>query len=326
MKRFKNVRLITHTDLDGMGCELIVRLATDERYMKPENKKRYTRVNHDKLDEVVLRTISEEHDPETDLLLITDLCPSDEVVKNLPNGVIVIDHHKSVLYHHNGNNIIIVPEIDGELVSATYLVHATLKKMGFIDFDKAKRFDYLVHCISTWDTFNWKKAESAEEKVTAQRAVDINRLFKLIGYDRLINDILLFRYEYIQISPSMIYFSDKSQFALDLESARNEIEFEMAIKNMKSFSFEGLRSGLVINPPNLSMTCDHILSMTDVEILFVLTPYGVSMRSRNHDVSKIAKRFNGGGHVGAAGFNITTENFISMFNNLFGELETNTQN
>jgi len=103
-KNKKNI-LVTHTDLDGIGCEILFRTITGI-----ENKKVYN-VNYNNVDDTIneiLNKIDKDYCNNNITLTITDISINEETAKRLNRyvkenklNVILFDHHKTALWLNN---------------------------------------------------------------------------------------------------------------------------------------------------------------------------------------------------------------------------------
>lgn len=302
--------LVSHTDLDGYGCNVVGKIIDPNITC--------INVNYDILDETILDLIKDKKfdDPET-TLFITDLCPSDEVldaIDKLRCDKHLYDHHKSnigrtakyswavvepMIYHDK--NII--------QVSGTYLFLTAkiLNKFDGVYFDSLKMFCELVRA---WDTWSWKEPDYEN----AEYAENLNRLFT--GYkdkndfvDHMVMDYALpnesFYNMYAEDMTRINTVKEQEEFALDYATKTLAITTVYA-SDLNLDSDRKYNVGLCFSVSNLSKTSDTILtSRPDIDFMIIISPHTKTLSFRTQkddiDVSSIAKIYGGGGHPKASG-------------------------
>lgn len=91
---------------------------------------------------------------------------------------------------------------------------------------------------------------------------------------------------------------------------------------MDFYGVTGKELGGVVEQLRLNDSVEVAIFLYEVE----KNEYKVSLRSKNHvDVSRIAKMFGGGGHVRAAGFQMTANNPRDIVNNIGAQIELQLQ-
>lgn len=160
-------------------------------------------------------------------------------------------------------------------------------------------YDTLVSVVDDWDRHMLKDPRSAK----------LNRLFKLIGKDKFVQKFL---------ECYTVTFSNKEEYILEIEENRLRRYFE----NL-TFYLEGNESafvfGDVIFATEISEYFREQFPAKDVLAVVDLNKGAISMRSRRASVLDIARKFGGGGHINAAGFNIPEEmskNIMSSLSNI----------
>lgn len=158
---------ITHTDLDGLGCYILLKQKFDNVKIKPigyyskENKNVFEYINS--LDKYI----------DYDLIIISDLNITNREInylENLGKPFLYIDHHEHSNVMDNGNNIFI-----DNSISATHVMKKYLEKTFNMDLSKFNKFVELV------DDYDLAKNEKKESEI-------MNMLFDRYGlfnaYDR----------------------------------------------------------------------------------------------------------------------------------------------
>jgi len=145
----KVYKLLSHNDLDGVGCGILAKLAFQEQV-----KVRYNSISS--LDREI-KYFLDNNEQET-FLFITDLSPNEENEKKLNDyytatgNVQLLDHHKTA-YHLNEYewSKVIIEDENGNLTSATSLYYQYLVQHGFLEQrTSTTEFVELVRQYDTW--------------------------------------------------------------------------------------------------------------------------------------------------------------------------------
>lgn len=141
-------KLLTHNDLDGVGCGILAKLA----FGSDVN----VRYNSNFSIEREVEWFLENGEKET-FLFITDLSVNEENEKNLnlfyKNGgeIQLIDHHKTALHFNNYEwGRVVVEDEDGKLTSATSLFYGYLIKKKLLQ--PTESLSEFVELIRQYDT------------------------------------------------------------------------------------------------------------------------------------------------------------------------------
>ena len=289
--------MITHTDLDGVGCAVIFKYAfgadADVRFVG----------NHVLVDREINAAIAE--DP--GMLIISDLSPSSGSIANInnnafKNGIRVIDHHATALHlnHYDWANIDVnrcgtmgvydelLPHLEGEIgIPHVYpfcslvddydrWIHSTpdSKRLNTLFFIMG-RDAFIDRCLGTARPHKFNETDellisiaTKEEKSHVDRAIQSalnNGMVDMFGHKAL------------------FVFSDKYQSAIGEQCRVNKIDADfVAIFNAGSGT--------------------------------------VSLRSIGDDidVAEIAKLMGGGGHPKSAGYNVGNEFIIDIVSKMKG--------
>lgn len=90
IKKDSRILNITHKDLDGIGCSIVLGNSFDK------NKIEYRSVKYNEIDQVLRATTFDNYD----FVILTDISPSThELLEN--EKIILLDHHDTALEYHN---------------------------------------------------------------------------------------------------------------------------------------------------------------------------------------------------------------------------------
>jgi len=341
------VKMYTHTDLDGIGCYIILKkffskdVEIDVSFISPKD---VNEIFNSKNEEKIKKDI---HDSDYDYVFITDLnLFNHSTTININNYyqrdvIIHIDHHilkEDDDYDKNDRSIYIDTSY-----SATYLLYEyLLNKDNSLSYDLEKEFvrenffsneglKRFAFTVSQWDTFAWKKDEAK-----GMNAVYLNEVFKFLGAERFVQEFLNLEFkgkdgDYYKISPSykkiisIIMEKDANKAISKLlgASVRNNylviIGGEVSVGTISQVIIN-LKKGEKYNlDDNSYILLLEKINTADYIKIYLPSINTVSLRSLNDyfDVQKIAVKKGGGGHPKAAGYQFS----INLQDNLIDYLE-----
>ena len=258
---------ISHNDLDGVGCGILVKAAF------PSVKTVY--IGYDELNSVL-----DNIPPEAESIIVTDLSPSESWAERMAGEreLLIIDHH-----------------ITSEpLKKYPFTYHSIAKCATLLTWDKltedgAVLSDYkdFADCINDYDLWLMRRTDSLR----------MNTLFTLMGLKRVEKRFL---------SQPYAGFTQEEELIITLEEERRNAYIDRAFKNTSYITDKkGRRVAVVFAEQYSSELGNHILTVSDAEYVVLIDAQRkkVSLRSiREVDISPIAQTLGGGGHKNAAGF------------------------
>ncbi|MFY9421445.1 MAG: DHH family phosphoesterase [Bacilli bacterium] len=317
MKDIKDmqIKLFTHTDLDGVGCAILAKEVFEENV-------NIEYCDYNNINERVEKFLNEEIDL-YDILFITDISINEslaERINNLFNNdklhiIKLLDHHPTALDLNKYKWCEITIEKHGEKTSGTRMFYDYLLEKRFLYGTKSYNWDHSVNLlkfvekVKRYDTWLWK------EKYNDVEAKLWNDLLYIIGREDFIKSVLhkieyTFELEFDETETKILECKQK-EIDKYIDKKQKEI-IEKDILNYKAgivFAEQyhsELGNKLSENNPHLDF------------IVIINMSYGVSYRTikDNIDLGKdIAKVYGGGGHPKAAGSSISDvirENVINM--------------
>ncbi|MGA1846107.1 DHH family phosphoesterase [Deferribacter abyssi] len=269
---------ITHNDLDGAGCGIIVKKAlhkTDTYYL-----------NYDEVDEFLIKSYVN-----YDKIIITDVVPSKDVFDLIrrERDVLLIDHHKTTLHFRKYKGVIHSMEKCATLLTYEWLINEGYEISNYEDFVK------LVNDYDIWI-------------LDDRRSLDLNMLFYLYGLERFVDRFLK--------KPS-VDFEDKENFLLEIEKCRQK-DYLIRAKDYITINKdkEGKKFGYLFAEMYNSELGHFLINEFSLDYVIIINAQKkkISLRSRKDiDVSNIAKKNGGGGHKNAAGFSTDFDFGINQF-------------
>ncbi len=313
LTRESKIKLFTHNDLDGIGCELLGRLAFENIDV--------TIVKHpkdasEKVSEFVTEGLYENYDK----VFITDISVDMETalkIDDLPN---IHDIMKFALLDHHGtaDELNVFPWASVKVYqgatprsgkeSGTNMFFEYLVMNGF--FVKENYRDAItifVEKIRRYDTWEWK------EKYDDQDSMMLNQLIWLLGAERF---VLGFLEKFASQRPFIVsegswlqMFSKGDLIIIDTDKRNKEAYINRKEKQMvNGVDKFGNKFGIVFSEQYTS-ELGNVLSERHPEFKYIamidMGSQKVSLRTTHDDIDlgkDIAKLYGGGGHAKASGF------------------------
>jgi uncharacterized protein len=304
MKRALMIRLITDSDLDGVSCGILAKLAFEEEAEVVYTSPRW--IDHRVQDAL----------GHTSRLIITDLSVSPEVAKKVEEqaksgrAVRLIDHHATALFLNEYSWADVKPEdVDGRKTSAASLFYEDLVKN-----EKLKRTDGLdkyIDWVRQYDTWEW------DERGTYQ-AKQLNSLFGLLGRD-VFEEEMVTR---LKEDPYDFQLTETEQTLLRVEERKIDRYISSKKRQVVQAIVDELVMG-VVYAENYQSELGNLLNEAypHLDLITMVNPgtKGLSFRTiHDHiDVSKVAAKYKGGGHPKASGAELTEEGFKTFMEETF---------
>ncbi|WP_252504222.1 DHH family phosphoesterase [Sporosarcina sp. Marseille-Q4943] len=291
-------KLLSHNDLDGVGCGILAKIAFGKQV-----KVRYNSVSG--LDREV-EWFLENEDKET-FLFITDLSVNEENEKRLEafyedgGKVQLLDHHKTALHFNEYEwSHVVVEDDEGKLTSATSLFFEYLVTHQLME--PSESIAEFVELVRQYDTWEWEKNNN-------QSAQRLNALFFLITIDefeeKMIDRLL---------SDDHFHFDEFEKKILDMEEDKIERYIRRKRRGLVQTQAGDLFAGIVYAESYHSELGNELgKEYPHLDYIVILNMSGKRIGFRtihDHvDVSEVAGQFGGGGHAKASGCSLTKDAF-----------------
>jgi uncharacterized protein len=296
-------KLLSHNDLDGVGCGILAKLAFGENV-----KVRYNSISG--LNREVEWFF--ENDDKNTLLFITDLSVSEKNEKRINEfyqeggKVQLIDHHKTALHYNDypwGH--VVVEDEEGKLTSATSLLYDYL--MSHQHIEESDAVTEFVELVRQYDTWEWEKNDNHD----AQR---LNALFFLVSMDEFEEKMI----SRLQTSEHF-HFDEFEKKILDMEEDKIDRYIRRKRRELVQTEIDGLFAGVVYAESYQSELGNELgKEYPHLDYIAIVNIGGKRMGFRtihDHvDVSAVAGQYGGGGHAKASGCSLTEEaykNFVT---------------
>lgn len=283
-------KLLSHNDLDGVGCGILAKLAFGQDVYA-----RYNSVSG--LDREV-KNFLDNGDKET-FLFITDLSVNQENEKHLEafykagGKVQLIDHHKTALHFNKYEwGHIVVEEPVGKMASATSLFYEYLVSNELLTPTTA--ITEFVELVRQYDTWEWEKNNN-------QSAKRLNALFYLITIET-------FEAKMLQrlATSDHFYFDDFENQLLTMEDEKIDRYIRRKKRELVQVEVNEQYAGVVYAESYHSELGNELgKDYPHLDYIVILNIGGrrVGFRTIHDDVdvSAVAGIYGGGGHAKASG-------------------------
>ena len=288
------IKLFTHTDLDGVGCAILAKLAFGEEVD-------ISYCNYDDINENVMNYLNH-NDDSLSYIYITDILVNEEVAELLDKrgGVVLLDHHPTALGLNKYSWCkVMVEDLNGVKTSGTKMFYHWLAMNGCLneELETNEALSRFAELVRNYDTWRW--SELGEEGVICKQ---VNDLLYLYGRDKFITWCISEIHD--DVFPRL-YSADE----LLLNTKQKEIDEYVEEKNEQLFTSPmcGRVCGFVFAEKYVSELGNRLCKMhpeIDYVAMIDMGSKTVSYRTVKDDIDlgkDVAQLFGGGGHPKAAG-------------------------
>ena len=288
------IKLFTHTDLDGVGCAILAKLAFGEEVD-------ISYCNYDDINENVMNYLNH-NDDSLSYIYITDIRVNEEVAELLDKrgGVVLLDHHPTALGLNKYSWCkVMVEDLNGVKTSGTKMFYHWLVMNGCLneELETNEALSRFAELVRNYDTWRW--SELGEDGVICKQ---VNDLMYLYGRDKFITWCISEIHD--EVFPRL-YSADE----LLLSTKQREIDEYVEEKNEQLFTSPmcGRVCGFVFAEKYVSELGNRLCKMhpeIDYVAMIDMGSKTVSYRTVKDDIDlgkDVAQLFGGGGHPKAAG-------------------------
>lgn len=299
------IKLFTHTDLDGISCGIVGKLAFDDDID-------IVYCDYHNINELVIAFINSSKLKKFTHIFITDISVNEEVAKKLDevssnnHKVVLLDHHATAKWLEEIYDWATVKSTyeDGTKTAGTTLFLDYIKE-HFSDNLKDIEADVYAEIVRRYDTWDWVSLSDDEPK-------KFNDLFKILGRNRFIKNMI----PAIKTFGNGIFLSEYELSILELYQEQIDRYIYSTEKKMIRKKIGDHNVGIVFADQHISELGNKVCERNpDIDyVLIINTHLGtISLRTIRDDihVGNISKElFNGGGHQKAAGAQLEYEHFL----------------
>lgn len=291
------IKLITHNDLDGVGCYIVAKIMLEEEVD-------VTYCNYGDVNEEVLKAIEDEN--VYSKIFITDISVTEDVANELDkiwDKVVLLDHHPTALFLNKYSWAKVEEYFDiEEKTCATRLLY------DYFNADGNVYLDTFVEKVRLFDTWLWK------EKYNDEDAKHLNDLRYILGKEDFANSLIS------KIKSKRPLFNEFDLKLLAIKQREIDSYVEKKDKDLVVTEIRGYKAGVVIAESNQSELGNRLCEMhPELDLVAMVNQNGISYRTVKDDVnvSELAKHFGGGGHPKASGSSVPKECLEGFIFNLF---------
>jgi oligoribonuclease NrnB/cAMP/cGMP phosphodiesterase (DHH superfamily) len=323
------VKLFTHTDLDGIGCAVVAKVAFDNVSVEY--------CDYNQINQKIKYFLASVKANDYDRIFITDISvdePTAELINSHPLGkqrkIQLIDHHGTALWLaekypwaevrvEESNMYRFLEPLEGAnrekvISSGTSLFYKFLRNKNMPSMERNENLKAFAEVVRRYDCWEWHNVYKNDHPKR------LNDLMYLIGRDKFI--------ERFTSNPTPT-FTDLELTLLDIEQHRinKYIWYRMRDVQTATIQVAGKEYNIayVFAEQHSSLLGNAIAEEYGDKIDFVaiidVANSKVSLRGiHSHiDLGKdVAKHFGGGGHPKASGFEFDEEHFrTALFNDVF---------
>ena len=308
----KLIKLITHDDLDGVGCAILGKLAHG-------TKIDYVLCQNGKVDETVSRHLTT--DSVYDETHITDLSVSRSLAQQIQesrNNYFLHDHHKTALHLNEFDwcdvRTSLLPDAPGaseRLTCGTELYYCWLVKNGYLT--RSVALDVFAKAICDYDTWRW--VELGEHGKLSEK---LNILLSEYGVEKFI------AYFYNMLKHGPLNISREDEAIIENSKRREARIIDKKDSELHKIVFENYIVGVVYADDYVNAIGNTLcLRHPELDCVAIVNcgHGGISFRSAKEDVdvSALAACFGGGGHKAAAGAPMQDNTDLNLLRAIFGK-------
>lgn len=304
----QSVLLLTHTDLDGVGCAVLTSAAFSSSRVDVRHCGNAT------MSSDILFALND-HMYDYDLILATDISLSEadavKADKLIHDNFLLLDHHPTAMHLNKYSWACVYGDSIEDSLRAKYYAkndswHTSAAGLLFdyIDYNKfacvsehplLTEFAYMVSAYDTWD---WKNTSCVKDGIA-----DLNTLCYLYGFSRFERAMGLRIASgeslFLPIDNALLEF-EHDRIEAYIAKLRDSIITGTICIDGRDYTYAGCISTTLV-----SAVFEYLREYYDCDVYLVNTGTSISMRANTDiDLATIAKSFNGGGHKAAAGFPI----------------------
>lgn len=302
------VRLFTHTDLDGVGCAILAKMAFVENV-------EISYCDYDKINQEVKEYILKKK--YHDMIHLTDISVNDTIAMDLnmiPN-VTLLDHHPTAAYLNKYSWAKVDCRDKNERnmkTCGTEMYYHWLVNKGYL-----QQNDFLISFVSIvrdWDTWRWVELGA---KGTISK--NVNDLLGIYGIHRFIDKV----FDKIFDDNTTFKLTRQEEELLDIKQDEVDRMIDRKSSEVMIFEKDGYQFGAVYCDKYISeignVLC-YVFGQLDFIALFDMNSGKVHLRAAKNDidVGKIAAKHGGGGHPKSAAFVIREEYSRGVIQSIMG--------
>lgn len=301
------VKLFTHTDLDGVSCSILGKLAFGHNI-------HIEHCDYNNINERIGRFIEKDL-AKYDRVYITDISVNEEVAETIDalekyvgHKFVLLDHHETAIWLNKYEWVTVeIENKKGKTCGTSLFFNHLYTDMKLVtNIEKIKRY---VELVRRYDTWEWS------DIYNDYKAKELNDLLYIYGADYFIEkyaDILT------QFNNNMFDLVDDLLLSIrqkEIDRYIKKKQKQILIITKNEFTF-----GVVFADKYQSELGNELIKMNprlDFIAMINLDTKKVSYRSDSVNVSKFAEKYGGGGHEKASGSQIGEKKVLEIIDIIF---------
>ncbi|MFQ9545331.1 MAG: DHH family phosphoesterase [Clostridium sp.] len=301
------IRLFSHTDLDGYGCNIVMEaLVSQSRVIT-------TNINYEENNEIIKNYILSGEYKDYRCTFITDISVNEEVAELIDKTkdlkLVLLDHHPTAEWLNKYDWANVCVNNCFEKTSGTELLFNFLVSSdGCVeDWNYFREIHDFVKQVKRYDTWLWK------EKYNDDTPKKLNDLFYILGYDKFYSSLKENNFNVKFLIHDYSYLLENQQKKIDKY-------IEKKNKEIIGCPIKDYNVGVVFANQYQSELGNRLSELnSQYDLIAMIGENTISYRTIKEDVDcgEFAKLFNGGGHPKAAGSEINEEQKNKIIDLLF---------
>lgn len=301
------IRLFSHTDLDGYGCNIVMEaLVSQSRVIT-------TNINYEENNEIIKNYILSGEYKDYRCTFITDISVNEEVAELIDKTkdlkLVLLDHHPTAEWLNKYDWANVCVNNCFEKTSGTELLFNFLVSSdGCVeDWNYFREIHDFVKQVKRYDTWLWK------EKYNDDTPKKLNDLFYILGYDKFYSSLK-------ENNFNVKFLIHDYSYLLENQQKKINKYIEKKDKEIIGCKIKNYNVGVVFANQYQSELGNRLSELNpQYDLIAMIGENSISYRTIKEDVDcgEFAKLFNGGGHLKAAGSEINVEQKIKIIDLLF---------
>lgn len=301
------IRLFSHTDLDGYGCNIVIKALVSQSTVIATN------MNYEENNEIVKNYILSGEYKNYRCTFITDISVNEEVAELIDKTkdlrLVLLDHHPTAEWLNKYDWANVCVNNCFEKTSGTELLFNFLVSSdGCVeDWNYFREIHDFVKQVKRYDTWLWK------EKYNDDTPKKLNDLFYILGYDKFYSSLKENNFNVKFLIHDYSYLLENQQKKIDkyIEKKNKEIigcpirDYNVGVVFANQYQSELGNRLSELNP--------------QYDLIAMIGENTISYRTTKENINcgKFAKLFEGGGHPKTAGSEINEEQKNKIIDLLF---------
>ena len=301
------IRLFSHTDLDGYGCNIVMKALVSQARVITTN------INYEENNEIIKNYILSGEYKDYRCTFITDISVNEEVAELIDKTkdlkLVLLDHHPTAEWLNKYDWANVCVNNCFEKTSGTELLFNFLVSSdGCVeDWNYFREIHDFVKQVKRYDTWLWK------EKYNDDTPKKLNDLFYILGYDKFYSSLKENNFNVKFLIHDYSYLLENQQKKIDKYIEKKD-------KEIIGCKIKNYNVGVVFANQYQSELGNRLSELNpQYDLIAMIGENTFSYRAikDNANCGEFAKLFGGGGHPKASGSEINEEQKNKIIDLLF---------